>query len=136
MHNKYDHRTKPTIAWEYAMKLFQFSDVTLRLNLWDIGKINYYSHPFYKYAFIAGQDNVGGLNKLFWRQAAGAAVVWDLTDQETIENAVRWKEQLDDIWAPTNDVSSFPIVLFANKYDLISEYEDENQKTDDYMHQE
>jgi hypothetical protein len=47
------------------MKLFQFSDVTLRLNLWDIGKLNYYSIPIYKYALLAGQDNVGGLNKLF-----------------------------------------------------------------------
>ena len=75
VHNKFDFKTKATIACEYALKLYHIGDTTIRLNLWD----------------IAGQDSVGGINKLFWRQAAGAIVVWDLTDQETLENAVKWK---------------------------------------------
>lgn len=38
VHDKYDHKTKSTIACEYALKLYQLGDITLRLNLWDIGK--------------------------------------------------------------------------------------------------
>ena len=59
VHNRFDFRTKATIACEYALKLMQVGEITFRLNLWD----------------IAGQDNVGGLSKLFCRQAAGAVIV-------------------------------------------------------------
>ena len=80
VYNKYDLNTNSTIACEYSLKLFQVNDdITLRLNIWD----------------IAGADSVGGVSKLFCRQAAGAVILCDLTDQDTLENAVRWKEELE-----------------------------------------
>ena len=116
VHSKFDFKAKATIAWEYALKLYDIGDSTIRLNIWD----------------IAGQDSVGGINKLFWRQAAGALVVWDLTDQETLENAVRWKKRMDELWTTWN--GDFPVVLVCNKYDLVMEYERDNQ-IEDYMTQ-
>ena len=73
--------------------------------------------------------------KLFWRQAAGAIVAWDITNQETLENAVRWKEQLDEYW-DSKCRNVFPVVLVANKYDLIRNFEEEGKEIDDYMQQE
>lgn len=76
---------------------------------------------------------MGGLSKLFCRQAAGAVVVADLTDQDTLENAVRWKEQLDTLSNTDSNQSKMPVLLLANKYDLIKEYEEENKEIEDYM---
>lgn len=89
------------------MKLYQLGELTLRLNIWD----------------IAGQDTAGSLSKLFCRQAAGAIVTFDVTDKDTLESAVKWKEKLDEI-CPTK----FPVILAANKYDLIKEYGEDNSE--------
>ena len=84
---------------------------------------------------IAGQDSVGGVNKVFCRQAAGAVIVCDCTDQYSVENAAKWKDQLDDIWCPNDDLSKFPVMLMANKYDLVREYEEESKTSDDHLGQ-
>lgn len=36
-----------------------------------------------------------GISKLFCRQAAGAIVVTDITKEESLEDAVDWKHQVD-----------------------------------------
>ena len=41
---------------------------------------------------LQGQDRaIGGINKLFCKAAAGAIVVADITDIESIENTANWK---------------------------------------------
>ena len=49
---------------------------------------------------LQGQDRIvnaiGGINKLFCKNAAGALVVADITDIQSIENTARWKEQINE----------------------------------------
>lgn len=83
--------------------------MSIRLHLWD----------------IAGQDRLGGISKLFCRDAAGALVVTDIKDSKTLENAVTWKEQVDAHLE--SDGENIPMVLAVNKYDIIEQQEKEGK---------
>lgn len=82
---------------------------------------------------IAGQDRLGGISKLFCRDAAGALVVTDIKDPKTLENAVTWKEQVDAHLE--SDGENIPMVLAVNKYDLVEQQEMEGKSIDDTMTQ-
>ena len=46
---------------------------------------------------LQGQDRViGGINRLFCKGAAGALVVADITDIESIENTANWRKQVNE----------------------------------------
>ena len=85
---------------------------------------------------LQGQDRVvGGLNKIFCKGAAGALVVADITEIESLESTVHWKKkvnemmnqtlmaQSDQIDLPDYDESEniIPIFLVVNKVDLVEE---------------
>ena len=85
---------------------------------------------------LQGQDRVvGGLNKIFCKGAAGALVVADITEIESLESTVHWKNkvnemmnqtlmaQSDQIDLPDYDESEniIPIFLVVNKVDLVEE---------------
>ena len=73
----------------------------VRLQLWD----------------IAGQERFGNMTRVYYRDAAAAFVVFDLTRQATFEAAARWKEDLD-MKVITGDGSKVPAILLANKCDM------------------
>jgi len=75
VHNKFDKMKGPTIVGEFQNKSYLHEGRELKLNIWD----------------IAGQDRLGGVSKLFCRNAAGAIVLCDITRPETLHNAVLWK---------------------------------------------
>jgi small GTP-binding protein len=111
--NKFDNNYRATVACEFALKIIKIEDVSIRLHLWD----------------IAGQDRLGGISKLFCRDAAGALVVTDINDPKTLENAVTWKEQVDAHLE--NDGENIPMVLAVNKYDTVEQKEIEGQILDE-----
>ncbi len=77
VHNKFDTYYKATVACDFAMKIIKLENNELRLQLWD----------------LVGQDSrIGGINKLFCRDASCAVVVSDITKEETLENTLSWKE--------------------------------------------
>ena len=78
-------------------------NLTLRLQLWD----------------IAGQDRFSLLSRSFYKDAAGAFVVSDLSRTETLEAVVAWKEELDNKVQMT-DGSKLPCFLLANKVHIYS----------------
>ena len=80
-------------------------NLTLRLQLWD----------------IAGQDRFSLLSRSFYKDAAGAFVVSDLSRTETLEAVVAWKEELDNKVQMT-DGSKLPCFLLANKVHNTSTY--------------
>ena len=103
--NKFESTYRATVACEFALKIIKIEDISIRLHLWD----------------IAGQDRLGGISKLFCRDAAGALVVTDINDPKTLENALTWKEQVDTHLE--GDGENIPMVLAVNKYDLIEQQE-------------
>ena len=73
---------------------------------------------------MVGQDSrVGGVNKLFCRGALGALVVADISNRESIEETINWKEQVDANVALKNN-EPIPMILVINKYDLIESLEE------------
>lgn len=120
--NKFDANYKATVACDFAMKILKLEETELRLQIWD----------------LVGQDRfVGGVNKLFCREALGALVVADISNRESIEATISWKEQVDQHVALKNG-EPIPMILVVNKFDLvenIAEEELEEQMTQDFLNE-
>ena len=78
--NKFDSNYKATVACDFAIKPIKMEETEFKLQLWD----------------LVGQDSrIGGISKLYCRGALGALVVADISNRESIESTIRWKEQVD-----------------------------------------
>ena len=97
--------------------MMEVKGTKVKLNVWD----------------IAGQDRLGGISKLFCRHAAGAIVVSDIVQEDTLEDVIEWKEQVDRHWGLKPNGSTIPMVLAVNKYDLIEEYEESGKEIEPFM---
>ena len=91
----------------------------VRLQLWD----------------IAGQERFGNMTRVYYREAVGAFVVFDVTRVATFEAVQKWKNDIDSkvrtcvhsfflgltawlqVTLPPDD-RPIPVVLLANKCDL------------------
>ena len=107
--NKYDPNYKATIACNFSMKIIRVEETEMRLQLWD----------------LVGQDrHVSGVNKLFCRGALGALVVCDISNRESIEATISWKEQVDThVSLATGE--PIPMILVVNKFDLVENIPEE-----------
>merc|ERR1711907_527616 len=57
------------------------------------------------------------MTRVYYKEAAGAFVVFDVTRPATFSAVVRWKNDIDKkVFLP--DERSIPVVLLANKCDL------------------
>ncbi len=118
--NKFDSNYKATVACDFSMKILKIEETEIRLQLWD----------------LVGQDSrIGGINKLFCRGAAGALVVADITNRESLEATISWKEQVDANVALKNG-QPIPMILVVNKYDLVQQLEEKGQELEDFMTQQ
>lgn len=65
---------------------------------------------------FAGQERFGNMTRVYYKEAVGAFIVFDVTRGATLEAVVKWKQDLDSkVQLP--DGSSIPCVLLANKCD-------------------
>jgi len=108
VHNIFSMHYKSTIGVDFALKVIQWSpEIVVRLQLWD----------------IAGQERFGNMTRVYYKEALGAFVVYDVTRPQTFEGVRKWKADLDskislpEAWGGDN----IPVVLLANKSDLINE---------------
>jgi len=99
-----DYPTEATIGMDIASKHVRVDDMILQVQLWD----------------IAGQDRFIGLAPTYYRHAVAAVVVFDITNAQSLDNAKKWKSDVDDKVFLRNE-DNIPVVLFANKWDLIEE---------------
>lgn len=87
------------IGVDFALKVLQYSpEVVVRLQLWD----------------IAGQERFGNMTRVYYKEAVGALVVFDITRVSTFEGVSKWKQDLDEK-VRLLDGSEIPVVLLANK---------------------
>ena len=101
--NTFQENYKATIGCEFGFKVIEVNGVTLRVQLWD----------------LAGQDRLGGISRMYCRDATGAIVVADITREETIAKAAKWKEEVDEnVKMP--DQSPIPMAFCLNKSDLVT----------------
>ena len=77
------------------------SNTLVRLQLWD----------------IAGQERFGSMTRVYYRDAAAAVIMFDLTAQRTFDAVSKWKKDVDEkvLLASGEPV---PCLLMGNKSDL------------------
>ncbi|CAH1982595.1 unnamed protein product [Acanthoscelides obtectus] len=105
VHRFFTQHYRATIGVDFALKVLNWDDNTLiRLQLWD----------------IAGQERYGNMTRVYYKEAVGAFIVFDVTRRTTFESVVNWKSDLDSkVQLP--DGSPIPCVLLANKCDQPAE---------------
>ncbi|CAL8241398.1 unnamed protein product [Merluccius merluccius] len=101
VHQVFSQHYQATIGVDFALKVLKWDHQTVvRLQLWD----------------IAGQERYGNMTRVYYREAVGALVVFDMTRLSTFQAVIRWKGDLDSKVALGNG-RPVPAVLLANKCD-------------------
>jgi small GTP-binding protein len=88
---------EPTIAIEFKTFIVSLNDHQVRLQIWD----------------TAGQERFKSISKAYFRNAAGAILVYDMTDDSTFDALDDWLHGLQQLCSP----NAF-IILVGNKADL------------------
>lgn len=106
------HRNyKGTIGVDFALKIMRWTDSefggtagTVKVQLWD----------------IAGQERYTSMTRVYYRDAHGCILMFDLTNRNSFLNVVKWKRDFDSKCV-TGDTSPIPCLLVANKSDVEAE---------------
>jgi GTPase SAR1 family protein len=73
---------------DFALKVINWDQNTVvRLQLWD----------------IAGQERFGNMTRVYYREAVGAFVVFDVTRVATFEAVQKWKNDIDSKVKPESE---------------------------------
>lgn len=101
VHQFFTQHYRATIGVDFALKVINWDATTLiRLQLWD----------------IAGQERFGNMTRVYYKEAVGTFIVFDVTRANTFESVANWKADLDSK-VQLSDGSPIPCVLLANKCD-------------------
>jgi len=96
-----DKRFQPvhdlTIGVEFGARMITIDQRAIKLQIWD----------------TAGQESFRSITRSYYRGAAGALLVYDITRRDTFNHLTRWLEE-----ARQNANSSMVIMLIGNKSDL------------------
>ena len=86
-----------TIGVEFGARTIQITEKNIKLQIWD----------------TAGQESFKSITRSYYRGAAGALLVYDITRRDTFTHLTRWLEEVKQNGNP--DMS---IMLIGNKSDL------------------
>jgi len=104
VNDTFSNTYRATIGVDFALKTLKWdSKTSIRLQLWD----------------IAGQERFGHMTRVYYKEAVGAFIVYDVTREKTFQAVTKWKADIDENLSTEN--SSIPVVLLANKCDLLEE---------------
>eukprot|EP01084_Bolivina_argentea_P284024 486622_1 len=96
-----DKRFQPlhdlTIGVEFGARTIEIDHRQIKLQIWD----------------TAGQESFRSITRSYYRGAAGALIVYDITRRETFNNLIVWLEE-----AQQNSHPDMVITLIGNKSDL------------------
>ncbi|RWS26589.1 hypothetical protein B4U80_08600, partial [Leptotrombidium deliense] len=101
----FNYSSLQKIGVDFALKVINWDDsAVIRLQLWD----------------IAGQERFGNMTRVYYKEAVGAFIVFDVSRPQTFNCVTKWKTDLDaKVILP--DGNPIPCVLLANKADMPKE---------------
>jgi Ras-related protein Rab-14 len=91
-----------TVGVEFGTRIVSVDGTKIKLQIWD----------------TAGQERFRAVTRSYYRGAAGALLVYDITRRETFNRLDSWLQDLRNLTSPTT-----VIVLLGNKCDLTSKRE-------------
>ena len=101
LNNKFIEDYEVTVGIEFGAKTIDLEDFSkVKLQIWD----------------TAGQENFKSITKTYYRSAAVAIVVYDITSKDSFEAISEWVNE-----CRMNGNSTLTLVLVGNKTDLVSE---------------
>ncbi|KAL0267667.1 UNVERIFIED_CONTAM: hypothetical protein PYX00_009868 [Menopon gallinae] len=117
VHQFFSQHYRATIGVDFALKVLYWDQNTIiRLQLWD----------------IAGQERFGNMTRVYYKEAVGAFIVFDVTRSGTFDAVQKWKQDLDSK-IQLSDGSPIPCILLANKCDQPKEgFVNNHSKMDEY----
>jgi Ras-related protein Rab-7L1 len=97
------HRNyKGTIGVDFALKIIKCpTGGTVKLQLWD----------------VAGQERYTSMTRVYYRDAHGCIIMFDLTNRNSFLNVTKWKRDFDSKCVLA-DGTTVPCVLVGNKSDM------------------
>ncbi|EQC42510.1 Ras-like protein Rab-21 [Saprolegnia diclina VS20] len=95
--NEYDDRQVSTLQASYLDKKLSVENQNVQLSLWD----------------TAGQERFHALGPIYYRDADGALLVYDITDDESFKKVKTWVKELRRIVGDEIDIA-----IAGNKIDL------------------
>merc|ERR1719420_1766205 len=80
VHNIFSMHYKSTIGVDFALKVINWdANTVVRLQPWD----------------IAGQERFGNMTRVYYKEAVGAFLVFDVTRADSFSAVEKWKIDLD-----------------------------------------
>lgn len=95
--SKFCHGKEPTIGVEFGIRNVNVRGHKIKLQVWD----------------TAGQERFLSIIRSYYRCAAGALLVYDVTRRETFDHIVNWIREVKQ-----NSSQSVTMLLVGNKCDL------------------
>jgi small GTP-binding protein len=92
----FEDRERPTIGANYQLWIDQIDDLRVELQIWD----------------TAGQEKFRALGPIYFRNAIGALVVYDVTNRDSFEDLEEWISAFSEAAEPGALIS-----LIGNKTD-------------------
>lgn len=100
--NSFKRDYKGTVGVDFALKILKWSETqTIKLQLWD----------------IAGQERFTWMTRVYYKDAHGCVIMFDLANKNSFVNTLKWKRDVDSK-CTLPDGSPIPCMLLANKCDL------------------
>ena len=93
---KFEHTRVATIGVDFQTQKVELPDQTVKLSIWD----------------MAGQERFAVVRAGFYRGSRAAALVYDVTEPQTLVDLTRWREEV------LTAVQEQPFLVIGNKIDL------------------
>ena len=94
--NYYPDQHTATIGFEYKIKMFQYKDYNIKLQIWD----------------TAGQERFHSITNNFFHNADGILFVYDITNRQSFNGVKVWIKEAEEIG------NFYKRILIGNKIDL------------------
>lgn len=109
---EFSDRQQSTIQASYLDKKLSVKNQNIHLSIWD----------------TAGQERYHSLGPIYYREADGALLVYDITDTESFEKVKKWVTELYKIVKRQN----ISVVIAGNKCDLEKQRAVDKQQVEEY----